>query len=429
MARVVRRTLAEIDPAVLICTLVLIGVIVTSTLILCLGVEKYKLIDALFRTVSVMATGASMQDAQLEYPPSMKVFLATLRILGAALTAAFTAIVTNYLLRARLGGALEVRRIPDGGHVVICGLGAIGFRVVEELLRYGEQVVVIERDAQNRFVRGVRRLGAPVIIGDAGVTEVLREAHAATSRAVIAATDDDLTNLAIALIVRELHPRHRVVLLLADPQLATMLREAADVRYALSVPLLAAPAFLASLFGDRVLRVFQVRGQLFAVIDLLIQARDPFVDYSVRAMAVDYRVQPVALLPAEGPPPRPLLAGRLSAGDRLVGIIALDDLERLLRRQPCSAGYAVEVLACPLPTRDWLAGLGRTLRGSSKEDAMHALEHLPWRLAEYLTRGQAEDLMVRLVRERIDARIVTMETSDSDGAARSGAEKPLSTGS
>jgi Trk K+ transport system NAD-binding subunit len=427
MARVVRRTLAEIDPAVLICTVVLIGVIVSSTLILCLGVERYRLIDALFRTVSVMATGASMQDEHLEYSPSMKVFLATLRILGAALTGAFTAIVTNYLLRARLGGALEVRRIPDGGHVVICGLGAIGFRVVEELLRYGEQVVVIERDAQNRFVRGVRRLGAPVIIGDAGVTEVLREAHAASSRAVIAATDDDLTNLAIALIVRELHPSHRVVLLLADPQLATMLREAADVRYALSVPMLAAPAFLASLFGDRVLSVFQVRGQLFAVIDLLIQARDPFVDHSVRAMAVDYRLQPVALLPAEGPPPRPLLAGRLSAGDRLVGIIALDDLERLLRRQPCSAGYGVEILACPLPTRAWLAGLGRTLRGWSEEDASRALEHFPLRLAEYLTRGQAEDLLVRLVRERIEAKLVTMETSDSDGAARSGAEKPLTT--
>jgi Trk K+ transport system NAD-binding subunit len=415
MARVVRRTLAEIEPAVLICTLVLIGVIVTSTLVLCLGVEKYRVIDALFRTVSVMATGASMQDAQLEYSPGMKVFLATLRILGAALTGAFTAIVTNYLLRARLGGALEVRRIPDGGHVIVCGLGAIGFRVVEELLRYGELVVVIERDAHNRFVRGVRRLGAPVIIGDASVREVLREAHADTSRAVIASTDDDLTNLAIALLARELHPQHRVVVLLGDPQLAVMLREAANVQYALSVPALASPAFVASLFGDRVLSVFQVRGQLFAVIDLLIQAGDPFADHSVRAMAVDYRLQPVALLPAEGPPPRPLLAGRLSPRDRLVAIIALKDLERLLRRQPCSAAFGVEILAVPLPARPWLAGLLRTQRGWSEEEATHAVQQIPLRLAEYLTRGQAEDLLVRLVRERIDAKLVTMDIA-TDGS-------------
>jgi Trk K+ transport system NAD-binding subunit len=405
MARVVRRTLAEIDRAVLICTVILILVILTSTLILCLGVEKYKLIDALFRTVSVMATGASMHEEDLQDSPAMKVFVAALRILGAALTAAFTAIVTNYLLRARLGGALEVRRIPDGGHVIICGLGAIGFRAVEELLRYGEQVVVIERDPANRFVRAVRRLGAPVIIADAGVKEVLSEAHAATSRAVIASTDEDLTNLAIALLVRELHPHHRIVLLLGDPQLATMLREAADVRYALSVPMLAAPAFLASLFGDRVLSVFQVCGRLFAVIDLVIQAGDPFVDHSVRAMSVDYHLQAVAVLPAQGPPPSPLLAGRLSAGDRLVGIIALTDLERLLRREPCSAAFSVDVLRFPLPARAWLSGLVRTLRHCTEEEAEHSLEQLPLRLTDHLTRGQAEDLLARLFRERVDSKL------------------------
>ncbi len=188
-----------------------------------------------------------------------------------------------------------------------------------------------------------------------------------------------------------------------------MLREAADVRYALSVPMLAAPAFLASLFGDRVLSVFQVRERLFAVIDLLIQANDPFVSHSVRAMSVDYHLQAVALLPAEGPPPRPLLAGRLSAGDRLVGIIALNDLERLLRRQPCSAAFAVDVLSFPLPARAWLTGLLRTQRGCTDPQAEQALDLLPLRLADHLTRGQAEDLLVRLVRERINAKLSSSE--------------------
>jgi Trk K+ transport system NAD-binding subunit len=406
LARVVRRTLAEIEPAVLICTVILFGVILASTLILCLGVEKYQVIDALFRTVSIMATGASMYEQDVEYSPGMKVFVATLRIVGAALIAAFTAIFTNYLLRARLGGALEVRRIPDGGHVIICGLGAIGFRVVEELLRYGEQVVVIERDAGNRFVRAARRLGAPVIIGDAGVGGVLQEAHAATSRAVIAATDDDLTNLAIALLVRELHARRRIVLLMSDPELARLLREAADVRFALSVPVLAAPAFLASLFGDRVLTVFQVRDKLFTVIDLLIQPTDPFIEHSVRAMSVDYRLQAVALLPAEGPPPRPLLAGRIRAGDRVLGIIALADLEPLVRRQQPPAVFTVEIISIPLPARPWLAGLLRIQRGGTEEEATQTLDHLPLRLAEHQTRGQAEELLARLLRERVDAKLL-----------------------
>ena len=105
--------------------------------------------------------------------------------------------------------------------------------------------------------------------------EVLRQAHAATARAVIAATNNDLVNLEVALLVRELNPRQRVVLLLSDPQLAQMLRDAANVRLAVSVPALAAPAFVAGLFGDRVLSVFLVRDRLLAVIDLVIQDDDP----------------------------------------------------------------------------------------------------------------------------------------------------------
>src|SRR5262249_53337593 len=154
-----------------------------------------------------------------------------LRITGAALTGAFTAIVTNYLLRARLGGALEVRRIPDSGHVIVCGLGNIGYRIVEELLSYGERVVVIELSRDGRFVTTVRRLGGPVIIGDATVREVLRQAHSPTARAVIAATSNDLINLEVALLVRDLNATERVVVRLTDPNLADTLRENAHIRF------------------------------------------------------------------------------------------------------------------------------------------------------------------------------------------------------
>src|SRR5205807_336308 len=99
--------------------------------------------DAFYRTISLMTTGADMGGGAMERGGWQKVFVSGLRLVGTALTAAFTAILTNYLVRAHLGGALEVRRIPDGGHLVVCGLGNIGYRVVEELLRAGERVVVL----------------------------------------------------------------------------------------------------------------------------------------------------------------------------------------------------------------------------------------------------------------------------------------------
>lgn len=337
MGRVVWRTLAEVDLPVKICTAVLVSVILISTFILDLTLPehpKHPLAHAFFRTISLMATGADMHEDELK-EGWQKFFASGLRIMGAALLGAFTAILTNYLLRARLGGALEIRRIPDSGHIVVCGLGNIGFRVVEELVKSGERVVVIEQTRDSRFVGTARRLGVPVLIGDATVMEVLRQAHVVQSRAVIAATSDDLINLEVALLARELNPTKRVVLHLSDPNLAQLLREAANVRLALSIPTLAAPAFVAALFGDRVQNVFMVDGRMLAAFEVIVAPLDPcLAGQSVRAVAADYGLMPVAVLDVHGVLHTQPLDVQLDPGSRLIAISGLANLERLLRRQP-----------------------------------------------------------------------------------------------
>jgi Trk K+ transport system NAD-binding subunit len=338
LGRMVWRTFGLIDRPVFICTLVLLAVLGGSTLLLHSSAGgRLSIGNALLRTVGVMATGGQFHEEDLD-SDGMRFYVSFLRIAGAALTGVFTAIVTNYLLRARLRGALEVRRIPDGGHIVVCGLSPVGFRVVEELVQVGQRPVVIELSQDNRFVTTARRLGAAVIIGDMTVAEVLRQAHAATARAVVAATNHDLINIETALLVRDLNATQRVVLLLSDPQLAKMLREAANVRLAVSQPGLAAPAFVAGLYGDRVQSVFLVRERLFAVIDLVVQEQDTqLIGQSMRTVAVDYRLLPLAVTPARGPRPDSPMTARLGPGDRIAAIIALPDLDSLLNRRPVRA--------------------------------------------------------------------------------------------
>jgi Trk K+ transport system NAD-binding subunit len=333
-SRVAWRTLMEVDLAVKICGAVLVAVILVSMMIFHLSMRHPTLPDSLYRTISLIATGADMHGEIFTDTPLMKVFISGLRLFGAALTAAFTAIVTNYLLRARLHGALEVRRIPDSGHVIVCGLGNIGYRAVEELMAAGEPVVAIELAPDGRFVATARRLGVAVITGDATVREVLRQAHAITARAVVAVTNNDLVNLEVALLVRELSPKQRVVVRMSDPNLAETLRESANVRLALSIPTLAAPAFVAALFGDRVQSVFLVGSRLLAAVDVLVQPGDVLlIGQSVRAITTEYHLQPVALMKADGrwhESPNELC---LEPGDRLVGIAGLSDLERLFSRR------------------------------------------------------------------------------------------------
>jgi len=330
LGRVAWRTLSEVDLPVKICTGVLFFVIVISVLIFHFTLDRDTLIDAFYRTVSLIATGADMHGGDFGPGGWQKAYVGILRLIGTALIAAFTAILTNYLVRANLGGALEVRRIPDGGHIIVCGLGNVGFRVVEELVRQEQRVVAIEKRRDNSFISTARRLGVAVIVGDAGVAEVLRQAHGARAKAVVAATDNELANLEVALLARELNSHQRVILRLTDPQIAETLRKAANVRLAMSIPEMAAPAFVAALVGDRVRTLFQAEGLLLAVVDLIFQEKDPFLGQPVKALGKDYRFLPVGLW---GPDKlEKSLDTPLGPGDRLTVILPLAELQRLLHR-------------------------------------------------------------------------------------------------
>ncbi|MBX9626832.1 MAG: NAD-binding protein [Gemmataceae bacterium] len=400
--RTLGRTLAEVDLSVKVITPVLFVTLLASTLVFRYGLDT-SWADGLYQTVNVVATGAELRGENRDGPA--KVFLSGLKLVGAALIAGFTAILTNYLLRARLGGALEVRRVPDGGHVVVCGLGNVGFRCVDELTAIGERVVAVDRTNDNPFIATCRRKGVPTFVGDATVAETLRQARADTAKAVIAATTSELQNLEIALLVREMNPAQRVVVRLADPQFAEAVREAAAIKHAVAVPALAAPAFAAALYGERVQTLVTVAGRTLAVADLVVQPDDPCLNgQSLRAAAIDYRFLPVAV---NGDDPAAAPDRRLKPGDRLTAAAELPDLERLVRREPAARGWGVAVDGFPPVARESLLTLLRTVRHCGQVDAEALLAGGPFVAAEDLTRGQAEELLGQFRRDRANARLVS----------------------
>jgi Trk K+ transport system NAD-binding subunit len=329
---VVSRILAEVDLPVKICTSVLALVILLSVGLFRYGMRNDTIVDAFYRTISLMATGADMRGQDADPGSWQKAFISGLRLVGAALTAAFTAILTNYLVRAHLRGALEVRRIPESGHVIVVGLGNVGFRVVEDLVRLGNRVVAIERDRGNSFIATARRLGVAVITGDALVSEVLKQAHIGGAKSLIVCTDNELTNLEIALLSRELHPDKRLLVRLTDPQLASLLRDAANIRLALSIPELAAPAFLAAFLGDDLRTVMLADGQLLAVVDITVRHDDALAGKSVAAWAREYRLLPLCVRVNEQRQDRDFEAATLPAGAELTALITFRNLHSLFQR-------------------------------------------------------------------------------------------------
>jgi len=127
------------------------------------------------------------------------------------------------------------------GHVVVCGVGHVGYRVIEELCLLGEDVVAIEQDEKDSFVEAVREKGIPVHIGDARRDELLEQVGAKRAKAVVCATSNDLANLEIALDAKRMNPDVRVVMRMFDQRLAGKVGGALGLDQSFSTSALSAP--------------------------------------------------------------------------------------------------------------------------------------------------------------------------------------------
>jgi Trk K+ transport system NAD-binding subunit len=164
------------------------------------------------------------------------------------------------MIRSRLLQTLGRRTVPNDihDHVIVAGLGSIGYRVALGIAERGVPVVAVEVSDDGRFVSPTRAVGIPVVIGDARHRAILDDLRLDTARALVAATSDDLVNLSAALNARALRPDLRVVVRLFDPEFAIRVQHGFGIRFTRSVSQLAAPAFAAAAIGTEVVATVPV---------------------------------------------------------------------------------------------------------------------------------------------------------------------------
>ena len=221
-------------------------------------------LDALSYAITLL-TGASLVTS---FDPTragapLKIYAMILSLVGAAIVAVVYALITDAIIRSRLLQTLGRRSVPASihDHVIVVGLGSIGFRVALGIKERGVPVVAIEADENGRFVAAARALDIPVVTGDARQRELLLQLGLPRARALVAATSSDLVNLSAALNARDLRPDLRVVVRLYDPAFAIRVQRGFGIRFTRSVSHLAAPAFAAAAVGSDVVATVQVGDQ------------------------------------------------------------------------------------------------------------------------------------------------------------------------
>ncbi|HEX9941712.1 MAG TPA: NAD(P)-binding protein [Thermoanaerobaculia bacterium] len=219
---------------------------------------RLTLTDAVFFTVITLHGEIGLTDAG----PQIKMYEILLMVLGSVTLATLYSMITDYLVGSRLRKLLGARTVPRSGHIVVVGMGHIGFRVVDELAALGVPAVAVDADPDGSFLAAVRTK-VPLVVGDARLDDTLERAGLARARAVVAATGDDSVNLGIGIAARRMNPRVRTVVRLFDAEFARKVENALGIDAALSSSRIAAPTFVAAALFSDVAKAFIVGDRLF----------------------------------------------------------------------------------------------------------------------------------------------------------------------
>ncbi len=177
-------------------------------------------------------------------------------------------------------------------HVVLIGLGHLGYRVAVKLREMDQEVVVVEMTPKTDLVNAVRKLGVPVIADDGTRDEVLDAAGVRWAHTILLCTQNDSLNLQMALKARNLNPKIEVVIRIFEDDFAQALQQQFGFK-ALSATGMAAPIFAASAADLDITPPISIAGQPNSLARLSIQSGSLLRGLTVQAVEKKYNLSVV----------------------------------------------------------------------------------------------------------------------------------------
>ncbi len=186
-----------------------------------LGRPNATWIDSFYMTFITVATIGYGEIVDLTHHPYGRLFTVFISVVGIGTMSYLFSTFVALLLESDLNIALRKKRMEKtiaalSGHYVVCGVGRVGSNVAAELIKTRRQIVAIESDrsALDRWLE--QAPGSLHLHADAADDVALNSAGVMRAAGVFAVTGDDSHNLMVALSVKLLNPRARVVVRLHD---------------------------------------------------------------------------------------------------------------------------------------------------------------------------------------------------------------------
>jgi Trk K+ transport system NAD-binding subunit len=253
-------------------------------------------ISSLAESIYIVLIATFLQPANRDFPQhlSLQIFHFVMPLVGVILLAQgladFGSLLFNRKSRNKEWEMAVASTLKN--HIILVGLGHLGYRVALKLHEMGENLAIIELSTNADTITEVRNWGLPVIHDDATRPSVLEAANIQKARAIIMASQNDAMNLQIALKARSLNPNIQVVVRIFDDDFAHALQDQFGF-IALSATEMAAPVFAAAAAGVDVTNPISVEGQLLSLARLTISKDAPFSTQTIGYVEDNYHLNVV----------------------------------------------------------------------------------------------------------------------------------------
>ena len=223
-------------------------------------------------------------QANTDFPAEWyrQIFFFLMPVIGLALLARgadFGVLLFNRRLR---GEAWQVAVVSTySNHIVLIGLGHLGFRVARELGNIGEDLVVIEQDPAADLLKQAQAMDVPIIQADATKPETLEAAGVPRARAIIVCTSNDTLNLQMAIKIRTLNQTARIMVRVFDEDFARQIENQFGIDYVFSASTLAAPSIAGAATQSDVSSPISLSGRALSLARFVIKKGSPLAGLTV----------------------------------------------------------------------------------------------------------------------------------------------------
>jgi voltage-gated potassium channel len=179
-------------------------------------------------------------------------------------------------------------------HIILIGMGHLGYRVIVKLHEMDQDVVVVTLDPGADLIEKVRVMGIPVIKDDGTREAVLEAAGVHRASSIILCTQNDSLNLQIAVKARSLNPKIAVIVRIFDDDFAESLHNQFGF-HAFSATGMAAPIFAAAAVNIDLTPPINIAGVPNSLARIDIKTGSPIIGDNFDHIEKVYRISVVVL--------------------------------------------------------------------------------------------------------------------------------------